>query len=120
LNKPGWLLPSLTGLDVSQSGRGSSQIADTLSSHHRLWFVPKVRRRRVPKRQPSFVEADEVPRVLAELPATWRPFFATAVDTGLRKGELIGLRKKDVDLKRRLLTVERSYNGTRRRAATQT
>src|ERR1700704_3510484 len=34
---------------------------------------------------------------------------ATAVYTGLRKGELIGLRKKDVDLKRRLLTVERSY-----------
>ena len=71
--------------------------------------VSEVRRRRVPKRKPSFLEADEVPRMLAEISPCWRPLFATAVYTGLRKGELIGLRKKDVDLKRRLLTVERSY-----------
>ena len=47
--------------------------------------------------------------MLAEISPCWRPLFATAVYTGLRKGELIGLRKKDVDVKRRLLTVERSY-----------
>jgi integrase len=69
--------------------------------------VSEVRPRRVPKRKPAFPEADEVPRMLAEISPCWRPLFATAVYTGLRKGELIGLRKKDVDLKRRLLTVER-------------
>jgi len=38
-----------------------------------------------------------------------RPVFATAILTGLRKGELCGLQKPDVDLARRLLTVRRSY-----------
>ncbi len=35
--------------------------------------------------------------------------FATAIYQALRKGELIGLRKSDVDLDARLLTVARSY-----------
>jgi integrase len=39
----------------------------------------------------------------------WRSLFATAVYTGLRKGELLGLRKCDVALPYRLLTVARSY-----------
>src|SRR2546422_10359796 len=55
--------------------------------------VSDVRPRRVPKRKPSFLEAHEVPRVLGEISTAWRPLFATAVYTGLRKGELLGLRK---------------------------
>ena len=35
--------------------------------------------------------------------------FATALYTGLRKGELLGLCKADVDLENRLLTVSHSY-----------
>jgi len=59
---------------------------------------------------PDFLRAEEVPLVLKELPARWLPLFATAVYTGLRKGELAGLRKTDVDLSARLLTVARSYD----------
>src|SRR5260370_30885172 len=40
----------------------------------------------------------------------FRSLFATAIYTGLRKGELLGLRKSDVDLRSRLLTVSRSYD----------
>jgi hypothetical protein len=36
--------------------------------------------------------------------------FAVAVYTGLRKGELLALRKEDVDLSARLLTVARSHD----------
>ncbi len=39
-----------------------------------------------------------------------RPVFATAIATGLRKGELCGCRKDDIDLKRRLIFVRRSYD----------
>ena len=38
-----------------------------------------------------------------------RSLLATAILSGLRKGELCGLQKSDVDLGRRLLTVRRSY-----------
>jgi integrase len=45
---------------------------------------------------------------LAALDPRWLPLFAAAIYTGLRKGELLALRKTDVDLERRLLTVARS------------
>jgi integrase len=70
----------------------------------------EVRARRVPKRKADFLRADEVSVVLAATPARWRPLFATAVYTGLRKGELLGLRKSDVDLANRLIIVNRSYD----------
>lgn len=44
------------------------------------------------------------------MPDAWRDLFATAIFTGLRKGELFGLRKADVDLRNRILTVTRSYD----------
>src|SRR5207245_3043027 len=40
----------------------------------------------------------------------WRAVFAAALYTGLRKGELFGLRKSDVDLDHRTITVRRSYD----------
>jgi integrase len=43
------------------------------------------------------------------VPDRWRAFFAAAVFTGMRKGELCGLRKADVDLVERTITVRRSY-----------
>jgi integrase len=69
-----------------------------------------VRRRKVPKRKPDFLRVEEVPRVLAALDDWWRPLFATAIYTGLRKGELLGLAKNKVDLPGRLLYVARSYD----------
>ena len=39
------------------------------------------------------------------------PMYATALFTGMRAGELAGLRWGDVDFSRRLITVQRSYNG---------
>jgi integrase len=78
------------------------------------WFgvnpVLAVPRRTVPKRLPDFLRVDEVPRVLAVLSAHHRPLFATAVYTGLRKGELLGLRKSDIDFKAALIRVCRSYD----------
>jgi integrase len=72
--------------------------------------VADVKPQRVPKRKPDFLRVDEVPRVLGAVPLRWRPLFATAVYTGLRKGELLGLRKSDVDLASGLIVVNRSYD----------
>src|SRR5437868_7855083 len=66
--------------------------------------------RKVPKRAPAFLEPDEVTRLLNELGPADRPLVATALYAGLRKGELFGLRKTDVDLSRTLLMVCRSYD----------
>ena len=69
----------------------------------------EVQRRKVARRTPEYLRVHEVPLVLADVPSKWQPLFATAIYTGLRRGELLGLRKRDVDVDARLLTVARSY-----------
>lgn len=71
--------------------------------------VTEIKKRKVPKRKPDFLRSDEVSPVLAALSDFWCPLFATALYTGLRKGELLGLRKTSVDLTNKLLTVAYSY-----------
>jgi integrase len=68
-----------------------------------------VKRRKVPRQVFGTLKADEVPLLLAALTPQWRPLFACAVYTALRKGELLGLRKSDVDLDDGTITVRRSY-----------
>jgi len=72
--------------------------------------VAEVAKRRIPRRTPDYLRADEVQAVMGALAARWRPLFATALYTGMRKGELLGLRKTDVDLAAGLITVARSYD----------
>ncbi len=50
----------------------------------------------------------EVKRFLDVCSPRWRLFFTVALDTGLRRGELIGLCWGDVDLLQRILYVRRS------------
>ena len=66
--------------------------------------------RKVPKRAPSILTAEEVGRLLPELGEADALMVAMMALSGLRKGELFGLRKADVDLPRGLLTVRRSYD----------
>ena len=47
--------------------------------------------------------------MLAELRPIDRWMVATLIYAGLRKGEIYGLRRTDVDLARRLIIVRRSY-----------
>jgi integrase len=56
-----------------------------------------------------YLRTEEVPLMLAALERRWRPFFATAVYTGMRKGELLALRKEDVDLGAGTIRVGRSH-----------
>lgn len=62
----------------------------------------------VPEKPPRFLEAAYVVAVINAVPLRWRSFFALAVYTGLRAGELRGLRLDAVDSRRRVLFVWRS------------
>jgi integrase len=48
---------------------------------------------------------DEIKAIIDAVDGKWRPFFLTAIFTGLRASELRGLRWADVDLKKRELHV---------------
>jgi integrase len=72
--------------------------------------VSKVPKRKIPRKLPDYLRPEEVVPVLANVPSRWRCLFATALYTGMRKGELLGLRKEDVDLSARLITIRRSHD----------
>jgi len=69
--------------------------------------LPRVRARRE-----RFASAVEAERLIAALPEQDRPLWATALYTGLRRGELMALRWGDVDLDAGLVRVERSWDPT--------
>jgi len=85
-----------------------------LAIRRRLWAggnpASGVERRKVCRRIYETLRAEEVPVLLARLAPRWRPLFATAIWTGMRKGELLGLRKSDVDLEIGTITIRRSYD----------
>jgi len=73
--------------------------------------VTRVRPAQVPQRVlGDFLRPHEVIAVLRAMQPRLRPFFATAVYSALRKGELLALRKNDVDLERRQILVRRSWS----------
>ena len=72
--------------------------------------VGDVPKRKVPHRLPDYLRPEEAVAVLAEMPPKWKCLFATALYTGMRKGELLALRKADVDFSARLITVRRSHD----------
>lgn len=69
----------------------------------------RTRARKVPKRQYETLAAEEVAPFLRRVAPQWRPFFACAVYLALRKGELAGAMKADVDQVRRTMVVGHSY-----------
>ena len=69
-----------------------------------------VRVRKVPRHKGRYLKPEWVAPVLDNVPVAWQGVFATALYEGLRKGEILALRKSDVDLERRLLLVGHSHD----------
>jgi integrase len=61
---------------------------------------------KVVARKTSILTPDEFDRLLTAIPDRWKPLVLTAIETGLRWGELIALRPRHVDFLRRTITVE--------------
>jgi len=72
--------------------------------------VMAVETRREIERAYVTLKAHEFASFLTKVPEQWRDLFAAALYLGLRKGELFALRKGDVDLVSRIVTVQRSHD----------
>jgi integrase len=71
--------------------------------------VVDVPKRKVVKRLPDYLRPHEVRPLIASLKPKWKPLFATALYTGMRKGELFALRKEDIDFDAGVIMVSRSH-----------
>lgn len=67
-------------------------------------------RRKVQKRKPAYLTADEIRGILRVVPARWRLVFALAIYTGMRRGEIFALRRGDVNLAAMTLHVKGSWD----------
>tara|TARA_R100000808_G_scaffold5300_1_gene16217 strand:+ start:4106 stop:5167 length:1062 start_codon:yes stop_codon:yes gene_type:complete len=78
-----------------------------------LSAVPKMRRLKVLDMPPRYLSQEEADRLLDHVPDDHRCLILTALRTGLRKGELLGLQWSDIDLDHSMITVARTlYQGT--------
>ena len=114
----------IEGLLQSQSGelapkslnelRGYVSTIFARAAERGLWHgdnpASAVRKRKVDRKVFDTLRAEEVPLLLNHLPDEWRPLFATAIWTGMRKGELLGLQKSDIDMVAGVITIRRSYD----------
>src|SRR5262249_31381980 len=79
-----------------------------------IWTGPNpisdVERRKNPQKIRTTLAAEEISLLLFHAPDDWRDLFAAAIYTGMRKGELFGLRRQDVNFRERLIVVRRSYD----------
>lgn len=98
--------------------RGRVQRVFSILEERDLWAginpAKAVKRRKVPHAERLTLSGEEAERLLATLDLTSRgqslaPLFATALWLGLRKGELLGLQKADLDFERGTVTVRHSY-----------
>ena len=122
-------LSSFTGLALEQLLQAKATVLKPRSRNHLravvrrmfkvatrggLWVganpVDDVAIAEVPKTVASFLALDEVGLFLSACHGQYRQLFATALFTGMREGELFGLRKQDVNWKTNEITVRRSWD----------
>jgi integrase len=94
----------------------------TVASSEWEWLesnpVRRVRRPKLPRGRVRFLDKDELSALLSacqqsDHPCLY-PIVVLAVSTGMRHGEILGLRWQDVDLVRNRITLEQTKNGDRR------
>ncbi|MBI3989753.1 MAG: site-specific integrase [candidate division NC10 bacterium] len=72
------------------------------------------RKLNIPPGRLRYLDEEEVQRLLAACNEHLRPVVVCALNTGMRRGEILGLKWEDVDRKRRLITLRRTKTGEQR------
>ena len=67
-----------------------------------------------PQGRLRFLETEEIVKLLSNCSPSLRPIVVMAVFTGMRKGEILGLKWHDIDYKRGIITLLDTKNGQKR------
>jgi len=66
------------------------------------------------KMRVRFLEVSELEKLVSNCPENLKPLVVTAVNTGMRKGELLGLKWQDVDFQHDIIYLHKTKNGEKR------
>lgn len=86
----------------------------TMLKHARKWNMIRespadgIQRMKEERHEMDYLTPDEIQALLKAADEPYRTLFATAVLTGMRRGELLGLQWGDIDWRRNLIHVRRS------------
>jgi integrase len=69
---------------------------------------------KVPKGRLRFLEKEEIVKLLSNCTKNLRPIVVLALFTGMRRGEILGLKWHDIDVKRNIITLLDTKNGEKR------
>jgi integrase len=104
-----------TGIPLARGSRAKIRnIMSALFSHAIRWEwatrnpISSVRQSAKRQKAPDVLTAEEIMAILVELPDPLRTMIELDAFTGLRRGELIGLRWEDVDFEELVLHIRRS------------
>jgi len=61
-----------------------------------------------------YMELEEVPKLMKACPEWLKPIVMINMNTGLRRGEVVNLQRKDIDKKNRLITIIKTKNNERK------
>jgi integrase len=113
--------PTVRGTPMSNNAinriRATFSVVFETAKSRGKWFgdnpAELTKARTIRRIEPSILTLEEIPRVLEATPDYWRGVFAVGLLAGLRKGEIFGLMKADVDLAKRRLLVRHSHGHDR-------
>lgn len=92
----------------SRANRYLALIRSILNRAEKIWEwidkAPTVSLYPEPKLRVRYLSAEEIKRVLDELPAHQKPIFLFSILTGLRRGNVLHLRWEQVDFRRNVIT----------------
>jgi len=77
---------------------------------HVSWRSVKISYYKEPTGRVRYLKDDEADRLMDVLPESIRPLIMTSLMTGMRREELVRLRKSSVDLKGQLITLTLTKN----------
>ncbi len=69
---------------------------------------------KVPRGRLRFLEKEEIVKLLSNCGTNLRPIVVLALFTGMRRGEILGLKWHDIDVKRNIITLLDTKNGEKR------
>lgn len=69
---------------------------------------------KVPPGRLRFLEKEEIVKLLANCTKNLKPIVVLALFTGMRRGEILGLKWHDIDVKRNIITLLDTKNGDKR------
>ncbi len=77
-------------------------------------LIRDVKPLKVPPGRVRYLEQSQVPHLLRACPKWLRPIVVISMNTGMRRSEILRLRRQDVDLSNRLIILERTKNNDRK------